>query len=356
MSSPRWGGIKGCEAGSPPICRMDTPLVSAVVLCYNHAPFVRECLDGVKAQNYANLELIINDDASKDNSVAVIEGWLKENQGMRCRFLRNRSNQGLCRSLNNALALTTGKYYCGTGADDVWFPGKLRHQVALMERLPDRVGVLYSDALRINEKGELLPPTFLETTLRNCQLTAPPQGNINLELWQANFVAPMTTLIRRKCFERVGAFDETKFAEDWDMWLRLSRVYDFVFSPEVSAKYRRVQSSICNAQLDRLMDDENHTCLKHLRSGEMEAREKAVAADRFYNLAVCSYERSTPRHKHNLMRALRFQPSAGLLLRCFLALCGVRAEHFIRFRGLLQGQTNGGRPGTSAVRAAWARA
>ena len=105
---------------------MEYPLVSAVVLCYNQARFVLECLEGIKAQDYPNLELIINDDASTDDSVAVIEGWLAKNPGIRHQFFRNQSNRGICRTLNNALAHCHGKYFAGIAADDVWLPGKLR--------------------------------------------------------------------------------------------------------------------------------------------------------------------------------------------------------------------------------------
>ena len=58
---------------------MRYPLVTAIVLCYNHARFVVECLESVKAQNYPNLELIVNDDASRDDSAAVIQAWLSKN-------------------------------------------------------------------------------------------------------------------------------------------------------------------------------------------------------------------------------------------------------------------------------------
>jgi glycosyltransferase involved in cell wall biosynthesis len=303
---------------------------------------VTECLESVKLQNYPNLELIINDDASRDNSAALIENWLAKNPGIPHRFLRNQTNQGLCRSLNNALAHTSGKYFSGIAADDAWLAGKLRNQVALMERLPDKVGVIYSDALRIDEHGNLVPPTFLEATFRNCHFAEVPQGNIHLALWQANFVAPMTTLIRRECFARVGLFDETKFAEDWDMWLRISRYYEFVYSPEVSAKYRKVQSSICNAQLDRLLDDENHTCLKHLRAGDLEEAARNAAVMRLYNLAIYSYERKTFKHKGNVLQALRFRPTPGLALRCIFALGGIGSSQFARIRRVLQGQESGG--------------
>jgi glycosyltransferase involved in cell wall biosynthesis len=315
---------------------MQSPLVSAVVLCYNHAQFVRECLESVRLQNYPNLELVINDDASRDGSVGIIEDWLKDNPQIRHRFLRNKKNEGLCRSLNNALAQTSGKYFCGIAADDMWLPGKITNQTALMERLPGKVGVVYSDALRMDEHGAALPPTFLEATMRNSPLTGVPEGDIHLALWQANFVAPMTTLIRRECFDRVGVFDESKLAEDWDMWLRLSRHYDFIYSPMPSAKYRKVTTSICNAQLGRLLDDENHTCLKHLSAGNLDKAGRAAATDRMYNLAICSYERRTSRHTQNLLHALRFRATPGLLLRYAFALCGMRPDHFDRVRKLLR--------------------
>jgi len=174
--------------------------------------------------------------------------------------------------------------------------------------------------------------------LRNCGFPQAPQGNIHLALWEANFVAPMTTMIRRACFDRVGVFDEEKFAEDWDMWLRISRYYDFAYSPEVSAKYRKVQNSICNGQLNRLLDDENHTCLKYLRTQNPDKQGRAAAAGKFYNLAICSYERQTLKHKENLRHAFRFRPTPGLLLRCVFAWCGTRPHHFARIRRVLQRQ------------------
>ena len=113
---------------------MEYPLVSATVLCYNQARYVVECLEAVKAQNYPNLELIINDDASRDDSVAVIEAWLARNN-IPHHFLKNQKNQGICRSLNNALKVARGKYVTGIAADDLWLPCKLKAQVELLERL-----------------------------------------------------------------------------------------------------------------------------------------------------------------------------------------------------------------------------
>ena len=83
------------------------PLVSMIVICYNQARFVVETLESVKAQSYKNTELIIVDDCSTDDSVAVIERWLREN-GIQCTFIRHEKNQGVCKALNDALAVASG--------------------------------------------------------------------------------------------------------------------------------------------------------------------------------------------------------------------------------------------------------
>jgi glycosyltransferase involved in cell wall biosynthesis len=305
---------------------MHYPLVSAVVLSYNQAQFVVECLDRVKAQNYPNLELIINDDSSTDDSVAVIETWLAKNSSIRHQFLRSAVNRGICQSMNNALARAKGKYVSGIAADDAWVAGKLLNQVEIMERLPDQVGVIYSDALLMDEHGDLLPLTFLKSGGRNQHFSTMPQGNIQTALWRTNFIAPMTTLVRRECYERVGLFDESLFAEDWDMWLRISRHYDFVFSPEIAAKYRMVRNSASNGQFGRLLDDMCLTCVKHLKSGQLEPDARQAAGLKLHALASSSFTQKSPRHKQNLFQALQYRPSAGIAGRLLFAWCGLDSK------------------------------
>jgi len=312
---------------------MEYPLVSAIVLCYNQGRFVTECLEGVKAQNYPNLEVIVNDDASRDDSAAVIQAWLSRSE-IPNRFIRNQTNQGLCRSLNNAISQARGKYIAGIAADDVWIPGKLLNHVQKMESLPEKVGVLYTDALQMDEAGKLLEGRFIETYR---QFEQRPQGDIHKVLWEGNFIPAMTTLIRRACYEKVGLFDESLYYEDWDMWLRISRCFDFSYMDEVSAKYRIVPTSMMQSQGNRMIDAGCQVCYKHLISGELEPEAKAAAAFRFYNYAICSYERNTVSHKRHLLGAFRFRPTPGLGLRCLLALCSIGSEKFAGVRRFFQG-------------------
>jgi len=239
------------------------PLVSTIVLCYNQSHFVLETLESVKAQTYPNTQLIIVDDCSSDNSVEIIEGWLRRN-GVRCTFIRHEENQGICKSLNDALAVAKGKYISMTAADDLWLPEKLSQQVEIMESQPSQVGMLYSDAFLIDEHGELLPGMFIEAHRR---LPEMPQGRVLNALLEQNFVPAMTTLVRRSCYERLGFFDENLLWEDWDMWLRIARHYSFVYSPIPSAKYRRHSQSFTQSKQTWILKGAFDISMKHFQFG-----------------------------------------------------------------------------------------
>ena len=214
---------------------MPTPIVTTVVLCYNQAQFVLETLESVKAQTYKNTQFIIVDDYSSDDSVPVIEGWLRKNGIDDCTFIRHSKNEGICKSLNDAVRAADGKYISMTASDDTWLPDKIERQVEIMESQPESVGVLYSDAFQMDANGNLLPEMFIPLH-RN--LPEMPQGEILSVLLEGNFIPAMTTLIRRSCYGIVGLYDETLPWEDWDMWMRIARRFSFLFSATPSAKYR----------------------------------------------------------------------------------------------------------------------
>ncbi len=216
------------------------PLVTIIVLCYNQTRFVVETLESVKAQTYTITELVIVDDCSSDDSVAVIDRWLRENK-IPCNFIRHQKNQGICKSLNEALAATSGKYVSTIAADDIWLPDKIERQVALMESQPESVGVLYSDAFQIDESGRPLSGMYIGT---HWKLSEMPRGQVLDTLLKFNFVPGLTALIRRRCYDTVGLYDEGLAWEDWDMWLRIAREYSFAYSPIPSAKYRVHNNSL----------------------------------------------------------------------------------------------------------------
>ena len=222
----------------------ESPLVSVIAGSYNHARFVRDCLEGIRAQTYTNTELIIIDDHSADDTVAIINDWVRTT-GVSATVIANDENQGICRTRNEALSHATGKYVACVSTDDVWLPDKLERHVKEMEALPEDVAVLYSDAYRMDEGGDPVPKMFIESYLPNVR--PPPSGDIYEHLLDGNFIPSLTTLVRRSCLLDVGPYDESLSFEDWDMWLRVAQRYKFAYSAVPSAGYRIVSTSLDHA-------------------------------------------------------------------------------------------------------------
>jgi glycosyltransferase involved in cell wall biosynthesis len=267
-------------AFNPPVTM---PLVTMIVLCYNQARFVVETLDSVKDQTYKHTELVIIDDCSSDDSVAVITRWLRENPDLRCTFIPHQKNQGICKSLNEALSITSGKYISIIASDDIWLPDKIERQVAIMESQRDSVGVLYSDALVIEENGQLLPKSYTETYLK---LPEMPQGHVLDNLLQRNFVPGPTALIRRTCYDKVGFYDESLPWEDWDMWLRVASCYLFIYSKRLSAKYRIHPNSLTRSDPARMIQVTIQILTKQIRLGHLDGDHRSTAAR-----TICAYRK-----------------------------------------------------------------
>jgi glycosyltransferase involved in cell wall biosynthesis len=277
------------------------PLVTAIVLCYNHSRFVTQALDGVKAQTYGNIQLLVIDDCSTDDSAEVIQRWIAENS-VQCTFVRHEKNMGLCRSLNEAVSLSRGDYIELVAADDVWLPHKTAMQVELLQKSPQTTGVAYTDALQIDEAGNVLPKHFIEDHRRS--LTAAPRGNVHEILWRGNFIPAMATLVRAEVYKTVGGYDESLAYEDWDFWLRVSRKYEFAFSPEISAKYRVLATSMIRTRQDEIRKSVRRIYLKNLESGDLPPAIARTAIDVLMDEAAQS-RGSDPAHYRDLLSRAR---------------------------------------------------
>ena len=156
--------------------------------------------------------------------------------------------------------------------------------------------------------------------------------------WGGNFIPAMTTLIRRECFDRVGVYDENLFYEDWDMWLRISQSYEFAYSEKVAAKYRLVSTSMVRSQWPRLVDAMCQMCVKHLKGGQLDAASRRIASKKLHAMAAISFQQKSIRHKKNLLDAMRYRPTFGILARCVLASCGGGDEQFEAMRSIFRGR------------------
>ena len=108
-------------------------MVSIVVPVYNAANYIEKTMDMVCSQTYKDWELILVDDASRDNSAEIIENYIKK-QGKRIRLIRKNVNQGAAEARNTGIDASSGRFIAFLDADDVWMPDKLEKQVAYMEK------------------------------------------------------------------------------------------------------------------------------------------------------------------------------------------------------------------------------
>ncbi len=323
---------------------MSDPLVSVIATCYNHAHFVIEGLEGIRRQTYPNIELIITDDCSTDDSVARIRAWVEEH-GVDCRLVLHDHNQGLCRTLNEALAAASGKYVAIVSVDDVWLPEKTARQVALMEALPESVAVVYSDAYVIDEAGRSLPGPYIRARVKRSDT---PEGDIFAVLLQDwNFIPAMATLIRHSCLRAVGPYDESLVLEDIDMWLRLARCCQFAFDPIVSANYRILPTSLFRSRQTEITKSFIRILSKWLEEPDLAHVARRRMAEQWWTLTQLE-----PQHRwRHARQALQVDRSPRSWAKLLLLALGIP---FARVTQLPRVSRHGGSsprgPGQGAVR------
>ena len=212
----------------------DLPLVSIAAINYNNSKYILETLESIRNQTYPNIELIIVDDCSTDDCVAIIENWLSTYNGQ-YKFIRHEVNKGVCATCNSGLANATGKYFSLIATDDLVLPEKITGQVQILEASDTAVAGIYSDAYLIDDNSMPLPGVFIDN---HRSFVTRPGGNIYEVLLQGNYIPAMTVLIKKQVFDDIGGFDENLAYDDYDMWLRIARKYQMLFSDFISCKYR----------------------------------------------------------------------------------------------------------------------
>lgn len=222
-------------------------LVSIGVPNYNYSHYIEGALNSIICQTYQYIELIIVDDCSTDNSVAVIEEWISKYQGtFKINFIKNTINQGLSKVCNQILQHTKGKYFQTLDADDLLLPEKIEKQVGLMEGAKN-TALIYSNIGVIDENRNMLNPDYLGRIGYNKDDM--PQGNIFEQLFDFNFIPLPSVLINTEYAKSVGGFDSTLQVQDYYLWLKLSEQYETIYQAENTALYRVHSGSMSNSSL-----------------------------------------------------------------------------------------------------------
>ena len=220
---------------------MEKPLVSVICLCYNHGRFIREAVESVLNQSYKNIQVIVTDDASTDNTVEEIHSLKVTYPSIELLLLPR--NLGNCKAFNEALKLVKGEFVIDFATDDVMMPDRIEKQVAFFGRLTPTVGVVYTDAVYINEDGKFIRNHF-EYLFHKELISHIPQGDVYRDVLTTYFIPGPTMMIRREVFAALGGYDESLSYEDFDFWVRSSRIYRYAFLKERLTSIRKLKSSM----------------------------------------------------------------------------------------------------------------
>jgi glycosyltransferase involved in cell wall biosynthesis len=198
--------------------------VTIVICCYNKSSTIKRCIDSVKNQSYPFEQIIIVDDCSTDNSAQIINNSLIKNS--KIFFIRNPINLGLTKSRNIALGFVKTKYVSFLDADDYWHKDKLKKQFFLIKKY--KYDFIYN-GYQWTQNGMVTKRYVLKPFLKG--------KNTLPHLLIGNYIsgsASAVTCLTRNII-KVGFFDvklekiANAFGEDWDMWLRLSKISNFSF-------------------------------------------------------------------------------------------------------------------------------
>ncbi|WP_281613479.1 glycosyltransferase [Flammeovirga sp. SubArs3] len=222
----------------------NTPLVTVICLSYNQEKFVEKTLLSIKQQNYSNIEIIIVDDASNDDSVNVILSTLQK-YDITATFIQLEENKGNCKAFNKALSLSKGEYIIDLAADDILLPNRIKDDVGKFQQCSDEFAAVFSDISTIDENDKLLAPSYFKRDAQGALLLDVIEGDV-YERVLSNpplFSAPTITF-KAKYLLEIGGYDETLAYEDFDIWIRLARKYKFAFYDEINTQKREVRHSL----------------------------------------------------------------------------------------------------------------
>ncbi|MBZ5580035.1 MAG: glycosyltransferase [Acidobacteriia bacterium] len=229
---------------------MSQPLVSIVTPSYNQGEFIRATIESVLAQDYPNLEYIVMDGGSTDQTAAVVAEyagrltWISE------------KDRGQAHAINKGFARARGEIVAWLNSDDIFLPGAVTRAVQAFAQAP-RAGAIYGEGYRMDREGRLAG-----------RFPATEPFNLWKLAYLSDYVLQQSTFFRRAAVEECGWLDESlHYALDWDLLIRLGKRYGLHYIPEYLGALREYPEAKSFAGGARRVEEirrvlERHTGLK----------------------------------------------------------------------------------------------
>lgn len=218
-------------------------LVSVIIPTYNRGYIIERAIASVQNQTYSEIEILIVDDGSTDNTQDLISK-ISDN---RIRYIKNPKNCGVSHTRNLGIAASKGKYIAFQDSDDIWKPEKLQKQ---MERITkEDYGMVYCSFEREFQDGTVVyyPPKEIPIQEK--------QGDIFQSLLRKNLISTQTMLIKKEVLNQVGYFNEgMSNLEDYELALRIAKHFKIGIVEEPLVYLHTLPDSINQNQLQSLVN------------------------------------------------------------------------------------------------------
>lgn len=194
------------------------PLVSIIIPVYNGSNYMKEAIDSALAQTYNNIEVIVVNDGSTDNTDEIAHSY-----GDKIRYFE-KENGGVATALNLAIQNAKGEYISWLSHDDVYFENKIEAQIKELEKLKDKNTILYSNYICINEKSQYLKSVQIQNDFN--------KDKLENTLYPVMFglISGCTLLIPKICFDKVGYFDTSlRTTQDNALWYKMIQKFNLHF-------------------------------------------------------------------------------------------------------------------------------
>lgn len=297
------------------------PKISIIIPVYNGSNFMKKAIDSAINQTYENKEILIINDGSTDNGETE---KIALSYGDKIRYIK-KENGGVASALNLGIKEASGEYISWLSHDDNYKQNKLQKQVQIMSTLEDKDTILFSNVQLIDEHGDIFFTTDYSKGIgkeKLCQGIYPViKGTVN----------GCSTLISKKCFEKVGVFNENlKTTNDYEMWIRLFGKFNSYLIEEPLIQYRVHKNQDTNKSPYFLEESNNlwTDIINSLSEEQIEAWDFEpfnVYMDLYFQMYNSKYDKAYP-VAYNIAKSIyeKQAPKVSIIMPCY------NSQSFIR--------------------------
>ncbi len=275
--------------------------VSIVLTCYNGARWISRAIESILVQTYEDFELVIVDDGSTDSSKEVVASHLCDK---RVRYIYQ-ENSGFSSAVNRGIKEGSGSVIGFIGQDDLWMPNKLELQLKYFSEHKD-VDLIHSNYCSIDSEGRIIEVRDIKIPNFSSKKKVVEQLFLN------NFIGFETVLVKRRCFDEVGYFDEQMVGfSDHDIWLRIAGSFNIGYLDLPLVEKREHEFQLSKVRIEAVLKDEFLMVKKAIdRYPFLKRVEGKKLASLYYAWGTVLLQKgNNKKAKQKFIRAIKCQPA-----------------------------------------------